>query len=380
MTDLFQPYTLGSLRLRNRFVRSATTSAWADERGVVGPEIVARYEELAAGEVGLIVKGHLYVDPRGKAHTGMAGISDDGHVPALTELVEAVHRNSGVIVAQINHGGCEAEAGERMGPSDLDKPQWRARAMNAGEIREAIRAFGAAGRRAMNAGFDGVQIHAAHGYLLSQFLSKLANRRTDEWGGSLENRMRLLSEVYLELRTRLGDDAVIGMKLNCDDFSESGFTVDESALVAGELSRLGIDFIEVSGGGFGAEARYQACARIQDDPAGRRTERPGPTRDATLAEYPALAEAGFAGHCARIREATGSTPLALVDGLRTLAGMQAVVDSGLADLVSLCRPFIREPDLVKKLAAGQQEATCTRCDACSSEEVFGAQMMRCTLD
>jgi hypothetical protein len=228
-----------------------------------------------------------------------------------------------------------------------------------------IRAFGEAGRRCLDAGFDGVQIHAAHGYLLSQFLSRLANRRTDEWGGSLENRLRLLREVYLELRTRLGDDAVIGTKLNCDDFSESGFAVEESAEVADELARLGIDFIEVSGGGFGMETHYRVRARADIG---------------TLAAWPALAEASFAGHCALIRKATGSTPLALVDGLQTLAGMQAVVDSGLADLVSLCRPFIREPDLVKKLAAGQAEATCTRCDACSSDEVFGAQMMRCTLD
>ncbi|MBN2204872.1 MAG: NADH:flavin oxidoreductase [Thermoleophilia bacterium] len=365
MVDLFTPCALGRLHLRNRFVRSATTSAWADERGVVGPEIVARYEELAAGGVGLIIKGHLYVDPRGKAHAGMAGISDNGHVPALADLVGGVHRNGGVIVAQINHAGCEAQAGERMGPSDLETPEWRARAMDDGEIREVIRAFGEAGRRCLDAGFDGVQLHAAHGYLLSQFLSRLANRRTDEWGGSLENRMRLLREVYLELRTRLGDDTVIGAKLNCDDFSESGFTVDESTEVAHELAELGIDFIEVSGGGFGLEAGYQARARAAED---------------TLAAHPALAEASFAGHCARIREATGPTPLALVDGLRTVACLQAVVDSGLADLVSMCRPFIREPDLVKKLAAGQPAATCTSCDACSSEEVFGVQMMRCTLD
>jgi len=376
MVDLFRPYALGRLHLRNRFVRSATTSAWADERGVVGPEIIGRYEELAAGEVGLIIKGHLYVDPRGKAHAGMAGISDDGHVPALADLVGGVHRNGGVIVAQINHAGCEAEAGERMGPSDLETPEWRARAMDAREIRDVVRAFGEAGRRAVDAGFDGVQLHAAHGYLLSQFLSRLANRRNDEWGGSLEGRMRLLCEVYLELRARLGADTPIGAKLNCDDFSESGFTIDESAEVAHELARLGIDFIEVSGGGFGMEAQYQARARATEPALATHPA----LAEATLAAHPALAEASFAGHCARIREATGSTPLALVDGLRSLAGMQAVVDSGLADLVSLCRPFIREPDLVKKLAAGQQEATCTRCDACSSEEVFGAQMMRCTLD
>jgi 2,4-dienoyl-CoA reductase-like NADH-dependent reductase (Old Yellow Enzyme family) len=128
MTDLFQPYAIGRLQLCNRFVRSATTSAWADERGVVGPPIIRRYEELAAGEIGLIVKGHLYVDPRGKAHVGMAGISSDGHIAALAELVDGVHRRDGMIVAQINHAGCEAEAGERMGPSALETPDWRARA------------------------------------------------------------------------------------------------------------------------------------------------------------------------------------------------------------------------------------------------------------
>jgi 2,4-dienoyl-CoA reductase-like NADH-dependent reductase (Old Yellow Enzyme family) len=359
MTDLFQPCTVGHLHLRNWFVRSATTSAWADERGGVGPEIVERYEELAAGGVGLIVKGHLYVTARGKAHTGMAGISDDDHVPGLARLTQGVHERDGLILAQLNHGGYEAEAGERMGPSDFATSDWRARAMDAGEIREVIQAFGEAAERSRAAGFDGVQIHAAHGYLLSQFLSTHANHRADEWGGELTDRARLLREVYLELRSRLGDEAFIGVKLNCDDFSEDGFTVDESAEVAHELSRLGIDFIEVSGGGIGMEEQYRARARSAD---------------------PALAEASFAGHCAAVRRATAPTPLALVDGLRSLAGMQAVVEKGAADLVSLCRPFIREPDLLKKLAAGQPKANCTSCDACSSDDIFGMQMMRCVLE
>jgi len=355
--DLFHPYAIGRLESRNRFVRSATTSAYADERGIVGPEIVRWYEDLAAGDVGVIVKGHLYVDPRGKAHSGMAGISDDEHIPGLAKVTDGVHSHGGRIVAQINHGGYEAEAGERMGPSDYQTPAWRARAMDAGEIGQVVQAFAKAARRCLDAGFDGVQIHAAHGYLVSQFLSKHANRRTDEWGGNLTNRMRLLREIYLEMRTRLGSDAVIGVKLNCDDFSRDGFTIDESAQVAHELSQLGIDLVEVSGGGVGLEPRYQARARSED---------------------PALAEASFGGHCQRIRQATGPTPLALVDGLRSLAAMQAVVEKGLADLVSLSRPFIREPDLIKKLAAGQQEVTCTRCDACY--DILGAEMLRCVLD
>ncbi len=355
--DLFAPYTLGLLKLRNRFVRSATTSAWADGHGIVGPEIVGRYGELARGEVGLIIKGHLYVDPKGKAHAGMAGASDDAHISGLAQVTGAVHGSGGAIVAQINHGGWEAEAGERMGPSAVETQEWRARAMDAGEIREAVGAFGEAARRCLDAGFDGVQIHAAHGYLMSQFLSRLANRRTDEWGGSLTNRARLLREVYLEIRSYLGDDVPVGVKLNCDDFSEDGFTVEEAAEVAGELARFGADFIEVSGGGFGEQARCRQRARAND---------------------PALAEVSFAGHCARIRQATGGTPLALVDGFSNLAAMQAVVQSGLADLVSLSRPLIRERDLVTKLAAGQAEATCTRCDGC--HDCFGVAMLRCTLD
>jgi 2,4-dienoyl-CoA reductase-like NADH-dependent reductase (Old Yellow Enzyme family) len=357
MIDLFGPYATGHLESRNRFVRSATTSGWADEGGMVGAEIVRRYGDLAAGGVGLIVKGHLYVDPRGKAHSGMAGISKDEHIPGLANITDAVHRHGGRIVAQINHGGYEAEAGERMGPSDFETPAWRARAMDAREIGQVVQAFGKAAQRCLDAGFDGVQIHAAHGYLLSQFLSKHANRRTDEWGGNLTNRMRLLREIYLEMRTRLGVDTVIGVKLNCDDFSRDGFTVDESAQVAHELSRLGIDLIEVSGGGVGMEPRYQARARSQDL---------------------ALSEASFGGHCERIRQASRPTSLALVDGLTSLAGMQAVVNKGLADLVSLSRPFIREPDLVKKLVAGQQEVTCTRCDACF--DIMGEEMLRCMLD
>ena len=355
--DLFQSCSLGRLRLPNRFVRSATTSGWADERGFVGPEVVARYDELARGDIGLIVKGHLYVDARGKAHTGMAGAAGDEHLPRLATLTDAVHSHGGRILAQLNHAGYEAEAGERAGPSDFRTATWSARAMDGGEIRDVIRAFGQAARRCLDAGFDGFQVHAAHGYLISQFLSKHANRRIDEWGGSLTNRMRLLRETYLELRARLGDDAVIAVKMNCDDFSEDGFTVAEAAEVAGELSRLGVDLIEVSGGGTGEDPRLRARARSDD---------------------PALAEASFAGHCARIRMATGSTPLALVDGLTTVAGMRAVVQSGLADLVSLSRPFIREPDLVRHLAAGQPHVTCTRCDGCY--DVLGVEMMRCVLD
>jgi 2,4-dienoyl-CoA reductase-like NADH-dependent reductase (Old Yellow Enzyme family) len=359
MVDLFKPYRIGELEIRNRFIRSATTSAWSDEHGVVRDEMIRFYGQLTEGGVGLIIKGHLYIDPRGKAHIGMAGIHDDSAVPKLKELTDAVHSHGGAILAQINYGGYQASAGERMGPSDYKGKGWEARAMTPHEIWDAIERFGAASERAIRAGFDGVQLHAAHGYLISEFLSKHANTRTDEWGGDLKNRMRLLREVYLDIRGRLGSDAVISMKMNCDDFSVDGFTVDESAQVAHAMAALGIDMIEVSGGGIGGEDKYRGRARHTD---------------------PALSEPSFAGHCEKIRATTKPKTLALVNGFRTRAAMQAVVDRGVADLISMSRPFIREPDLVKRLQEGQGEVSCIRCDACGSEVAFSKEMLRCRVD
>jgi 2,4-dienoyl-CoA reductase-like NADH-dependent reductase (Old Yellow Enzyme family) len=356
MSILFRPYMVGEMEIRNRFMRSATTSAYADSEGVVRPEIVRLYEGLAEGGVGLIVKGHLYVADEGKAHVGMAGISSDRHIPGLRELTDAVHRHGGKIIAQLNHGGYQAGAGERMGPSDYADDDWTARGMTTPEIWGAVDAFGAAAGRAMEAGFDGVQIHGAHGYLISEFLSRQANARADEWGGSLRNRMTLLKEVYDEIRGRLGPEVPVALKMNCDDFSPNGFTVDESAQVAQAMAARGIDLIEVSGGGIGQRDELRARARSRD---------------------PALSEVSFAGHCEKIRAATRPKPLALVNGFRSLAAMKAVVDRGIADVISMSRPFIREPDLVRRLEAGQTEAGCIRCGACEADEVFSKEMLRC---
>lgn len=359
MIDLFEPYQIGSLEIRNRFIRSATTSGWADDRGVVRPEAIRFYEGLAEGGVGLIIKGHLYIDPKGKAHEGMAGIHSAEVVPKLHELTDAVHRHGCAILAQINHGGYQAGAGERAGPSEYLGEGWKSRALTTSEIWSIVDKFGDASVRAIDAGFDGVQIHAAHGYLISEFLSKHANTRTDEWGGELKNRMRLLKEVYEDIRGRLGPDVVIAMKMNCDDFSRDGFTIEEAMQVAHAMAIRGIDLIEVSGEGIGHEDQYWARARHSD---------------------PTLSEPIFAGHCEKIRSVTKPKPLALVNGFRTPLTMQAVVDRGIADLISLSRPLIREPNIIKKLQAGQKEVTCIRCDACLADNVFGTAMLRCRLD
>lgn len=355
MSILFQAYEVGSMEIRNRFMRSATTSAWSDEQGMVRPEIIRLYERLAKGGVGLIVKGHLYVTDKAKAHIGMAGISSDAQVPKLKELTDAVHRHDGKILAQINHAGYYSIV-DRAGPSEYNASNWKARAMSKSEIWDVVDAFGQAATRAIEAGFDGVQFHGAHGYLTSQFLSKQTNRRTDKWGGSLENRMMFLKEVYDEVRGRLGGDVPIALKMNCDDFSLDGFTVDEAAYVAKAVADRGIDLIEISGGGVGQKQEYRARARSSD---------------------PDLSEASFAGHAAKIRAMTKPKPLALVDGIRSLRTMEAIVEKEVADIISLSRPFIREPNLVQNLERGQQEVTCNRCGACQTPEVFSKMMLRC---
>jgi len=355
MVDLFEPIQIREMLVRNRFMRSATTSAYADEEGVVRGPMIRAYERLSRGGVGLIVKGHLYVADNGKVHDGMAGISSDRHIPGLRALTDAVHRHGGRIVAQINHGGVVHKP-DRAGPSFYREADWSAREMTVDEVDAAIQAFGDAAERAMQAGFDCVQIHGAHGYLIGQFLSRLTNRRTDVWGGSLEKRMRFLMEVYDEVRGRVGNEPVL-IKLNCDDFSPDGFTVEDSVKVAKALADRGIDLIEVSGGGRGQVNELRDRAKHSD---------------------PAYSELAFAGHAEKIKKAIGPTPMALVNGFRRLETMQLAVDGGLTDMVSMSRPFVREPDLVEKLQEGQAEVGCIRCDACRSN--FGKAMMQCLVE
>ncbi len=355
MSILFEPFKIGSLEIRNRFIRSATTSYWSDNQGIVRPEIIDLYRRLAEGEIGLIIKGHMYVAESGKAHEGMAGISNDKHISMLKKLTQTVHDQNGKIIAQLNHAGINSII-DRAGSSEYSTNDWKGRALSSKEIWNIVKAFGDAAERALMAGFDGVQIHGAHGYLISQFLSNLANQRTDEWGGSLEKRMRLLLEVYDEIRSRVGNNTPVMVKINCDDFSPNGFTINDSLQVAEAICKLGLDALEISGGGKGRQQELMTRARSSD---------------------PELAEATFAGYAERIRNAIKQTPLALVNGIRTRACMETLIERGVVDIISMSRPFIQEPDLIKKIQAGQEEAKCNSCSGCLSSTVFGKMMLRC---
>jgi 2,4-dienoyl-CoA reductase-like NADH-dependent reductase (Old Yellow Enzyme family) len=320
----------------------------ADVEGRPTPALVALYGRLARGGVGLIITGHMYVHPSGKAHPGMVGIYSDSLVPDLAQLADAVHRENGRVAVQINHGGMQCRgpsATDPIAPSAVASPvlPQHAREISVNEIGVLIRAYGQAARRTQEAGFDGVQIHAAHGYLVNEFLSPLVNRRTDEWGGSTERRTRFLRAVCQEVRRQVGPRYPVFIKLGMVDHVEGGLTAEDGVQVVAALEAMGMDAVEISGGiaGIvGSRANIRPATRSESE------------------------EAYFRPLAAQARPAT-ALPIALVGGFRSRAVMDQVLDAGDADFIALCRPLICEPDLPSNLRLGLQErSSCVSGNRC----------------
>ena len=351
MSLLFTPGRIGTLELPNRLVRSATAEHLADSAGRPKPALKVLYRELARGGVGLIITGHMVVHPSGQAHPEMTGIYSDELIPGLAGLADAVHQECGRIVVQINHGGmkCSPEAvAEPMAPSAVDMPflDKPAREMTPDEIALVIQAYAQAARRAQEAGFDGVQIHGAHGYLINQFLSPFVNRRADEWGGDLEGRMRFLRSVCRAVREQVGPDYPVLIKLGMVDAVKGGLTSAESVQVVAALAGLGLDAAEISGG-IGATGKpnsnVRAAIRSVED------------------------EAYFRPLAKQARPVT-PLPIVLVGGLRSRRVMDDVLDAGDADFIALCRPLICEPDFPNRLRRGVQErSSCISDNRCWPE-------------
>lgn len=340
-SSLFAPAQIGSLELKNRLVRSATAELLATEPvGRATPALAKLYRQLARGGTGLIITGHAYVAPKGKAHPEMLSAHCDQMLPGLRSLAEAVHAEGGRIALQINHGGRQCDPActpETLAPSAIPLPERAPPCeMSHDQIIATVTAFGLAARRAQLAGFDAVQIHGAHGYLVSQFLSPHTNRRTDAWGGDFDRRLRFLAALCEQVRGQVGPDYPVLIKLGMMDNLErvpDGLTPEDGAEIVARLSDLGIDGVEISGG-FGGGTDYN-------------------TR---LAVGSKEVEGYFRPLAQRARAAT-NLPLILVGGLRSRSVMDNVLDSGDADFVSLCRPLIREPDLPHRLQTGETPAS-----------------------
>lgn len=347
MSRLFEDSLINSMRLKNRFVRSATWEGMADENGACTSELVKLMVRLAEGEVGLIITSHAYVREDGQAGVRQLGIYDDDLIRGLAKMTRAVHDSGGSIVLQLAHAGFLAHpklTGRT--PLAFSQVQGIARSPRKEMTREdmagLVKAFRQAGLRAREAGFDGVQIHAAHGYLLSQALSPFFNRRTDAYGGCVENRARLLLEVVQALREDLRSDYPILVKMNSQDFLEGGLDLEDSLKVGRMLQERGIDAIELSGGTFISGELNPSRQKINSE------ER----------------EAYFREAGKQFKESI-DIPLILVGGNRSLSVAERLVAEGYADYISMSRPFIREPGLVVRWKAGDlRKAACISDNQC----------------
>jgi len=377
MSVAFSPIKIGTAEIKNRFVRSATYECMAKETGEVTDELVNLYRHLAPGEMGLIITGYAFVHPLGRAAAYQTGIHSDDMIPGLKRVVDAVHRDGGKIVFQLNHAGrqtTKAMIGQTpLGPSSTGRDPVnfvKPRQMSEEDIRTAISSFGHAARRADLAGADGVQIHAAHGYLINQFLSPFFNHREDAWGGTEEKRFRFLRETVLGVEKAVGDEMIILVKLNSNDFTpQEGITPSLAVKYAGWLAELGIDGLEVSAGTILYSFMNMSRGEVPIDElvSGLPLWKKPLARlmlNKLTGKYDL--EQGYNLEAAKlIRPALGGVPLLLVGGLRNLRHMEDLLENGWADCISMSRPFIREPYLVKRFREGSAEASsCVSCNRC----------------
>ena len=352
MSILFEPAKIKGMEVPNRFVRSATYDGCADKHGYVSEKQIALFSELAGGGIGLIVTGIAHVHPSGQISFFQNSMISDDFTPGLRRLTAAVHDRGAKIAVQLFHAGRErakfvkSKHGEAIAPFFVeDDPYFSKsyRSMTEDEIWEVVQAFGDAAIRAREAGFDAVQVHAAHSYLLSEFLSPFTNRREDHWGGSLENRLRIHHEIYKDIRRKLGEDYPVLVKIGVQDGFAGGLDFSEGKMAAQRLAQWGYDALEISSGlrGKGYET------------AEFRTKINKVEREAYFREW-----------CKEIKSEV-DVPVMMVGGLRTFELMEEVVQKGEADFVSLSRPFIREPGLVNAWKSGDRHrATCISCNKC----------------
>jgi 2,4-dienoyl-CoA reductase-like NADH-dependent reductase (Old Yellow Enzyme family) len=332
---LSNPLTLrGGITLPNRLAKAATSEHLADRRGAPTNQLVTAYRALARSGTGLLITGNVMVDGAALEAPRNVVIEDGRHHEQLRRWAAVTEGTDAKFILQLSHPGRQTLRGnvlpgrrqDVVGPSEValavgGSRLFRApRALSDSEITAIIGRFSRAARVAADAGFHGVEIHAAHGYLFNQFLSPLVNQRTDRWGGSLESRMRLLVETVREIRAATSEQFLIAVKLNSADFQRGGFDSDDSLIVARALDEEGIDLLEISGGTFESTAMVTGT----------------PQRESTRAREAYFLE--FAERFAR----EVSVPLMLTGGFRTRQGMNEALDSGAVDIVGLARPITYE--------------------------------------
>jgi 2,4-dienoyl-CoA reductase-like NADH-dependent reductase (Old Yellow Enzyme family) len=333
---LFSRGRIGKLEIANRLVRAATAeNAWREGR--MTDEGIGLYRGLAAGGVGLVITGYMGVTREGRASDSMTLVCEDRFVDGLGRIARVVHETNGEckVVAQLGHVGMQTEISEPVGPTTTAWPHVKAkpRALTTKEVEAIVASFAQAARRAREAGFDGVELHGAHGYLLSSFLSPFTNTRTDTYGGSLEKRATVVREIVSETRALVGPDFPILIKVNGDDFVPGGTDVDSFPQLASEIEKAGVQALEVSGN--------------------------SPVRESVGAE----GESYFLKYAQRLPL---TIPVILTGGNRSVERLEKVAQAGRPDFFGLARPLLREPDLPTRWREGRGalEAACISCNRC----------------
>jgi len=348
MSEIFEATVINGMKIKNRLVRSATWEGMCEQDGKPTDKLINCYRDLSRGGVGLIVSSYTYVRPEGKQLPGKMGIYTDDFAAEFQKLTGAVHDTGGRIAIQLVHAGGQtdpASAGRQpLAPSAVKVVQYPQEPveLNREEIKDIIAAFGDGARRAKAWGFDAVQLHGAHGYLINQFLSPHTNLRTDEYGGSVENRTRFLLEVYHMVRETVGDNYPVMIKLTGSDNMEGGLVNDDAVVAARKLSEAGIDAVEISSGTSASGAKGPARSKIN-----------APEKEAYNLDL------------AQQIKKTVTCPVMVVGGLRSFEVAQKAIHEGDMDYIAVARPLIREPDLPNRWLQGDRNpAKCISCNGC----------------
>ncbi len=353
--NLFSPAKIGNLEIKNRLIRSATWEGMC-ENDFVSKKLINLYESLAKGGAGLIITGFSHVLKDANSNIGQMGIYDKKFIPGLKELTDIVHENNSKICVQLVHCGGQAVKSEA--PSAIKTPFYRKipEELSIKRIIEIEDAFAKASEIALESNFDAIQIHAAHGYLISQFLSPVANKRKDKYGGSLENRARFLLEIYEKIRDNVSEDFPILIKINCRDFFDNGLTEDESLQIIKWLEDMGLNAVEISGGMRGAK-KTPIMTNIDSE-----------EKEAYWKDY------------AKMFKKNLKIPVILVGGLRSYYVIEKLYNENYADFFSFSRPLIKEPDLIKRWKNGiLEKSKCISCNKCFIPAKKG-EGIRCLTD
>ena len=354
LKNLFSPGKIGNVQIKNRIIRSATWVAKATNDGYVTEDLINIFKDLAEGGTSLIISGYIAVDPSGAATHKMACLYDDSYISGQKKLVKAVHDSSEVkIAAQIAHTGNGAfifgnTNFNPVGPSPminlvLNKP---CRELTTEEVRQIIKNFVDTGRRAYESGYDMVQIHSSHGYLLSDFVSPFTNKRNDEFGGTYQKRTKILVDIYNQLKDELDKNFPIIIKLNTKDYLQEGLKLDEGKKIAKILIEVGYDAIEPSSGRYDLKFSKRKTYPTVMDKSGENQN------------Y-------FLQNVIMLKPIMKGRPIILQGGIRNPLIMEEFIKENIADFIALSRPLIYEPDLPNRWKNGDLSLPlCTNCNGC----------------